>query len=508
MRISTRFFQQMGVNNILNQQANLSKTQNQLATGKRILTPSDDPVGTSQLMQLRQTQNTVTQYQANTDAAINRLSTEEGTLNSVNNLLQRVRELAIRAANASQTNDTRKFIAAEIKERLDELVGLANTKDGNGEYLFAGSKGFTEPFVPNAAGGFDYMGDDSQRFIQIGAGRQIADANPGSEVFGLIRNGNGSFVTSTGMRTTMDAELDELSTASARAVVFPEYADQLEGYSVVFSDPANPGDPSTYELFDADGTSLGTGNYTDPMTLILQIGFEDAGYIELSGAPIDQDSFTLHTGSNGGTGVVAGTSVQGRFEPALVNGVNGYTLRFNTAADGSITYDVLTSGDLQPLSPPATGSYTEGEPIAFQGALVHINGTPADGDTFSIRSSENQNIFQTLSNFVDALQTPVTSASEQAELNNRLNRFLSDVDQGMNNILTVRAGIGARLNAIDGQRDINEDQLFQTTQIISSIEDLDYASAISKLNLQMAGLEAAQQTYIKVQGLSLFNYLR
>lgn len=421
MRISSRYFQTMGVNSILDQQVKLSKTQNQLASGKRILTPSDDPVATSQLMQLRQTENTVTQFQANATAAVNRLNTEEGVLDSVTNLLQRVRELAIQAANATQTNDTRRFIASEVRQRLEELVGLANTKDGNGEYLFAGSKGFTEPFVPNAAGGYDYFGDDSQRLLQIGAGRQVADGNPGSEVFQLIRNGNGTFVTE------------------------------------VNQDPLNP---------------------------------------------------------NQGTGVIDGGSVQGSFIPALTNGVNGYTLRFiQVAPTDPITYEVFETGD--PAETPITladgttvGTYIDGEPIAFRGALVTVTGIPADGDTFTIRSSEYKDIFQTLQDFVTALETTVTLPEEQAVLNNNINRFLGDVDQGMNNILTVRASVGARLNAIDGQRYINEDQLLQTTQVISSVEDLDYAEAVSRLNLQMAGLEAAQQTYLKVQGLSLFNFLR
>ncbi len=415
MRISSRFFQTLGVNSILDQQVKLSKTQNQLASGKRILAPSDDPVATSQLMQLRQTENSVNQYQANADAAVNRLSTEEGVLDSVTNLLQRVRELAVQAANATQTNDTRSFIASEVRQRLDELLGLANTKDGNGEYLFAGSKGYTEPFVPNAAGGYDYFGDDSQRFLQIGAGRQVADGNPGSEVFQRIRNGNGTFVT-------------EANTA------------------------------------------------------------------------------------NSGTGIINGGSVQGNFTPTLTAGVNGYTLRFiQVLPTDPITYEVFESGDPQPSphpTPVATGTYVDGEPIAFQGALVTVTGIPADGDTFSVRSSEYQDVFQTLSDFVTTLETGVTSAAEQAQLNNKINSFLADVDQDMTNVLKVRAGVGARLNAIDGQRYINEDQLVQTTQIISSIEDLDYAEAVSRLNLQLAGLEAAQQSYLKVQGLSLFNFLR
>lgn len=508
MRVSSRFFQTMGVNSILDQQFKLSKTQNQLASGKRIQSPSDDPVATSQLMQLRQTQNTVGQFQANADAAVNRLSTEEGVLNSVTTLLQRVRELSIQAANATQTNDTRKFIASEVRQRLEELVGLANTRDGNGEYLFAGSKGFTEPFVPNASGGYDYFGDDSQRFLQIGNGRQVADGNPGSEVFGLVRNGNGTFVTSAGGGATASAAGTNTGAGVVEGVaVSAQFIPAVDGYRIVFT--SGTGD---YEVQDAAGNPLAppvTGTYTDPGSIEIPIGGATAATVALSGMPDNGDTFTLSVGTNTGTAVVTGGSVQGQFIPALVNGVNGYTLRFIQAAPTDpITYEVLTTGDLQPLAPPVTGTYVDGQPIAFQGALVTVTGTPANGDTFSIRSSEYQNIFQTLSDFVTTLETGVTSAAEQAMLNNNINRFLADVDQSMNSILTVRASVGARLNAVDGQRYINEDQLIQTTQIISSIEDLDYADAISRLNLQMAGLEAAQQTYLKVQGLSLFNFLR
>ncbi|MGE0080917.1 MAG: flagellin, partial [Thiohalomonadaceae bacterium] len=89
-----------------------------------------------------------------------------------------------------------------------------------------------------------------------------------------------------------------------------------------------------------------------------------------------------------------------------------------------------------------------------------------------------------------------------------VNRAIGNIDLAMDNILTVRASVGARLKAIDSQTYVNDGYLVQAQETLSSVEDLDYAEAISRLHMQLTGLEAAQQTYLKVNGLSMFNYLR
>jgi flagellar hook-associated protein 3 FlgL len=92
-------------------------------------------------------------------------------------------------------------------------------------------------------------------------------------------------------------------------------------------------------------------------------------------------------------------------------------------------------------------------------------------------------------------------------LNNRVGEAISNLDQALGNVLEVRSSIGARLNAIDSQEYVNDNNLLQTKEVLSSLEDLDYAEAITRLNIQMAGLEAAQKAYTKIQGLSVFNYI-
>lgn len=424
MRISSKQIQQVGIDSILSQQSRLSETQRQVASGNRILKPSDDPVGTSELMNLRQSTESTKQFQENAKAAKNRLTTEEGVLKGVTNLLQRTRELAIQGANGSQTNETRSYIAAEIRQRVDELAGLANSKDGAGDYLFAGGKGSTKPFVEKAGGGYEYQGDQTARELQIGAGRKIPDGDPGSEVFQLIRNGNGSFVT----------------------------------------EPA---------------------------------------------------------GSNTGTGVMQSTSVVDQYVPVNTGGPdNGYTIRFHhDGATGDIQYEIYETAaadaDATPGSWPHqnrvdSGTYAEGEPIEYPagGFRVQLTGEPAEGDTFSVQASENQDIFTTLENLASALEQPVHTATQHAELENAVNRSIEDIDQGVDNVMVVRSSLGARLNAVESQEYVNDDYLLQSQEVMSSIEDLDYAEAVTRLNMQMAGLDAAQKAYMKVQNLSMFNYLR
>jgi flagellar hook-associated protein 3 FlgL len=406
MRISTPFIQMREIETIVTQQRNLMETQNQLATGKRILVPSDDPVATSESLSVKQAIATVNQYQDNATAATNRLSLEESIMGQVTEVMQRVRELTVQGMNATQTNESRKAIAVEVRQRMEDLLALANSTDGNGEYLFAGAQVQTKPFVPNSSGGFSYLGDETHRFLQVSTERRIADSDSGAAVFQQIRNGTGTYVTQ-----------------------------------------ANP--------------------------------------------------------ANTGNGIILPSGDSSSFVPSLPN---GYTIDFTQALPTDpLTYEVRDSAGLVVSGPIP---YVDGNAIDVGGTVVTISAVPLDGDSFTVRSSNNQDVFKTVKNIADGLETSLNSSADWAKFLNGANDSLLALDQGINKAGSVRASIGARLNAIDSQSYINEDQILQNKQTLSKIEDVDYAEAISRLNLQMTGLEAAQQSYVKVQGLSLFNYIR
>lgn len=378
------------------QQTRLAKTQNQLARGTRILAPADDPAGAKRLLDLQQSLALHEQFRANADSAENRLTLEESTLDAASNVLQRVRELALEANTATLTNADRHALGQEVSQRLEELVGLANTKDGNNEYLFSGFATRTRPFS-RLLSGFTYNGDDGGRELGIGPELKVPVGDPGSRVFQRIRNGNGTFRT-----------LDQV-------------------------------------------TNSGTGVI--------------------------------------GPGQVSKTSA---FVP------DTYTITFTSTN----AYEVRDSGS----NLVASGTYQSGSTIAFNGAEVTITGVPASGDRFQVVPSSNQDVFSTAQALATTLAMNVTNDASQAQLHNAMGRAIEDVDRSLANLDSVRASVGARLNAVDNERFVNEDFALQLKETISATRDVDLTEAVTRLSSERATLEAAQRSFAVIQNLSLFNF--
>ena len=190
-RISTSMFYQRGTNAMLEQQAKLSKTELQLATGKRVLSPKDDPAAAAYLLDLRSTIGQVEQYQNNSDRVRARLELEEATLQGVTDMMPRILELAIQGQNDTNTAPDRVAIAKELRQINDELMGLANTRDSNGEYIFAGFEAGSPPFSNPADSTYAYHGDMGSRSLQISATRQVQDRDNGFDVFMNIDTAGG-----------------------------------------------------------------------------------------------------------------------------------------------------------------------------------------------------------------------------------------------------------------------------------------------------------------------------
>lgn len=300
MRISTAQIFRQSVDAMLDKQRELSQTELQVASGKRILNPSDDPSAAVRILDLKESQQRLLQFQRNADAATAKLDQEETALQGMENLLQRVRELAVQGNNDPLGVEGRSAIAAEIRQHVDSFLQLANSQDSNGEYVFAGFQSQTTPFSHDGVGNFSYHGDSGQRMLKIGDSREVAVGDPGS--------------------------------------IFMDFA-----------------------------------------------------------------------AAGGGT-----TNV------------------------GEVLYKLATN-------------------------LEAGNGDP------------------------DAL---------------------SDIDTALGSLLNLRAKVGARMNAIDDQKDANDAFDLAVTTVRSSLEDLDYAEAISRFNQQLTALQAAQQSFIKIQDMSLFNFLR
>lgn len=304
MRISTSWNQQLGVEAMLSQQAKLSEAQLKLSSGQKYLTPSENPTAVTGLINLQLNIKENEQFQVNIGAARQRLDLQESSLSNATDTLQRIRELAVQGLNDSNNAENRKQIAAEIDELNKHLLGLANTQNANGEYIFSGSKSDVPAFIKGALG-YSYDGElDSRRSIAIGPDRSVTDGDPGNAVF------------------------------------------------------------------------------------------------------------------------------------------------------GDITPGVLTAGSIG-------------------------------------------NVFQA-----------VNQLSLDLKNNQPSSNSLNDIDEAMKRFESTRASTGARLHALDNQENVNDDYILDNKTTASAIGDLDYADAISKFNLQQTSLQAAQQAYVKVQNLSLFNYIQ
>lgn len=192
MRISTQQIYQRGVDAMLEQQSKLLKTQLQLSSNLRFLSPADDPVAAAQVLGLNESISITEQYRSNSAAAQARLNIEDSALGGVANALQRARELAVRGNNGTMSPQERNAIALEVRQLIDEVQGLANTKDSSGEYIFGGSKSLAVPFSNNGSGTFTYSGDQGQRQLQISPSRQVAVSDSGLDVFMKIGNAAGT----------------------------------------------------------------------------------------------------------------------------------------------------------------------------------------------------------------------------------------------------------------------------------------------------------------------------
>lgn len=412
MRISSNTLFDNNVSAMGQQQARLLQTQQQISTGRRILTASDDPVAAARALDVSQSDAMNTQYAANRSMARHTLSLAESTLQSVTSLIQDVQTATVNAGNGTLNNSDRKTIATDLSGRLQELVGLANSTDGVGNYLFAGFQSRTQPF--DTAAGALYYGDDGQRLMQVSAARQMAASDSGADVFMRIKNGNGTFVTQAA------------ATNSGSGVV-------------------------------------SKGAMANPPPTVAQIG-------------------------------------------------NRYTLTFSagTVTTYSVTGTDSTGAALptvgQPAVLPAAVPYVSGQAISFNGIQFDIQGTPANGDQFTVTPSANESLFKTMSDLITALNTPLVSGGS-AQLTNSLNRGLNNLGNALDNILTTRSSLGLRLNEIDALKSAGDDLSLQFKQTLSQLQDVDYNKALSDLTMQQTSLQAAQKSFAKISDLSLFNYI-
>jgi flagellar hook-associated protein 3 FlgL len=528
-------------------------------------------VASVRLLQLRQQEALLGQYKGNLTAAQNSLNQEEATLTSVVNVLQRVRELAVQAGGGALSAADRQSLAKELEQRENELLSLFNTRNAQGDYLFSGFLGKQQPFVRNPDGTYSYLGDEGQRSLQVATSTTVAVNDNGQRLFegvpnsNLVQNFSGvqnQFLPAGVMPPEYSADPDPANWGiparpadEQRVFLSPGLVTDIRKYNEEFrgTDPLNLNEPyslvlvsgNEFRLYDRNGTDVtadtsvggkfdalsknGTGfefrGMRFQLDVVLKPGDNELDLNNLlagssvAGSPgIDTHTFTMRSipmdfalqrsSTNGSaaqltSGVIADQAVYDAQFP-----ISGLVLRFSSATDYDVYVQPLGAGSVPVGNGSLVGAFPE--TISLYGADFTITDFGVAGDEFSIQPKPPQqsSILNTIARLRQALESSPQGAPGNLGIRDEVAIGLSNLDAGIGKVLGVQTEIGARLNLIDSTLVDNEDVTLVNKATQADLGELDYAEALSRLSFQTIVLEAAQQSYVKIAGLNLFNFIR
>lgn len=392
MRVTTSMIFDTGVGEIQKQNARLLDTQQQVATGRRILRPSDDPVASARALEISQSQSVNSLYAANQGYANDALKLVDSKLSAATDILTYVRTRAVESGNGIYSQSEHTAIGEDLAQQFDQLLSIANSKDATGDYVFGGYRSNAAPFAGSLAGGIQYQGDQGARALQISASRTLPITSSGDEIFNTVRAPAGS-------------------------------------------------------------------------------------------------AFALSNTANSGAAQVTGLSVASSY--------GGHAYAINVTSGPTYSVVDTTTGAVVPSTTSTSGSDTT---LNFGAISLTLNGTPAAGDSFNVSSVAST--FDILGNFVGALRS-----GNKAAIQFGGTQTISGMDGSQDNVSRVQAGVGSRMVEVETQQNVNGNLDLQYSEALSRLQDADYAEAVSNLSQQQIFLQAAQQSFLKVSNLSLFNYL-
>ncbi|MGQ7242892.1 flagellar hook-associated protein FlgL [Salinicola sp. V024] len=404
MRVSTVMMFERSVSSMNRQQSAFMEVGEQIASGKRVVRPSDDPQAASRAVGVSQSLASNSQQSDSRVTVRNSLSQEESVLNSVSDSLTRAKELMVQAGNGTLSDADRQSMSTELRGVYEALLGQANSTDGNGSHLFGGYQDGAAPFVKDASGAVQYEGSDQVRQQKVDSSRLMEVGNTGTDVFQTVAAGSG----------------------------YVAKADAGNAGSLTFTGPQV-----------TDTTADGYG-----------------------------DSYAISFGDNG----------DGTFEYTISGGPE----------DGT------------------TGTYDgSSATLEFGGVRLTLEGAPEDGDSLAVGTAQSMDpdVFTTFENMLSALENPLDSDADKAAFANTLSTSSREMDNALDNVLTVRASVGARLNELDTLDTVGSDRKISYTQTQSDLIDLDYTTAISDYVLRQVGLQASQKAFVDLQGTSLFDLM-
>jgi flagellar hook-associated protein 3 FlgL len=348
LRLSTNAIYNAGTSQLNTLQSQIAKTQMQLSTNKRNLTAADDPIATARALEVTQSQSMNTQFATNRSNANASLSLVDKSLGDVTGQIQDIQTLIVTAGNGGYDASNREALATELEGRLTDLIGLANTADGTGGYLFSGYASTTQPFSKTPTGAA-YQGDQGQRMLQVGSSRKMAISETGSAIFEAIPTGNGRFTTAAATTNTGAGIISPGAVVDSSKLTGHDYA-------ITFKVAGTPA-VTTYSVTDKTATTPDPTLPTDqPYIEGATIAFGGMS-MDIKGAPADGDTFstapsakqsvfttitdlikTLRAPANGSDG-----------KAALANGLNTASSNMKNALDNVLTVQASVGSRMKEL---------------------------------------------------------------------------------------------------------------------------------------------------------------
>jgi len=380
--------------------------------------------------------------------------------------------------------------------------------------------------------------DVNEQIAYISSGKKVLTAKDDAVAFGTLAGYKDSLNNiEKYQRNITQAE----SRNSLQEVSFSNAEGVMQKLKQLFVQ-ANNGTLSSEDLYSLAGL---VGNSQQELLDIANSKDETGGYI-FSGFQVDKEPFAIqldnsvnYQGDNGvrelqiaknvmvelnQPGDVAFeniSNVVGDFTPSYITNTSGINVASAVIADPS-NYDsisfppdytfsftapsdlTVTDGNGATVYPTAT--YTPGQTIAFNGVEVKISGNPLPGDQLTLAAEENISVFDTIKSAIDWMNVGTSSATpEQHQVDHE--EILNQLSSALNHMTIRQTDAGVRGNLIDHQKTSHLDTELVMSKGRSNIEDLDYAKAISKFEQSQVALQAAQQVFVKIKDLSLFNYI-
>lgn len=501
-RIATANYFDRNLVNLQQRQAGLDRAQLELSTGKKIIRPSDDPTGANSAIRLRKEIEVSSRYITSQNAGERYNQLSESMTKSMTDNIFRAEQLIQRSINGTMDANSLKAIAGEIQQILNQFEGLANSTNANGDYIFSGFKTQTQTYEKDDFGYPQYKGDDGQREVLVASGFQVKVNDPASKFIENVPSSHASFIPTANAGNTSNSKIS-MGFVTRQA----EYKNNTPAAPLTVNFIAGaPAGQIRVEVRNSGGTALAM----EPNKRAF-IDIAPGASVEFNGikfstqsnpAPVVGDSFSFQSSpntsimwtlqraidamgmtsssytstANAGNGSAAVLTGGNIVDPANNHVTDDY--RVNIVAGGR--YEVLNSAGTRIEGPT---DYTAQNKIKFRGVEFDISGTPAVGDTFHI-------------------DRPAAEAR-----NELMGSLLTELKAGMTSIDDVRSAMGARMNAIENEQ--SSQYRFQevTKSTLATVEEIDIYQAITNLELERTGLQASQQSFAKIQNLSLFNYL-